>query len=114
MDGRLCRSHQSHEDAQMSKLGDELVQSMAQALAHAQGRKSRVRTRQVRIRPDDIQKARKQLGLSQRQFADAFGVSASTLKKWEQGQRFPTGAARTLMKIIEREPQAVMRALKAG
>ncbi len=98
----------------MSKLGDELVQSMAQALAHAQGRKTRVRTRQVSIRPDDIQKARKQLGLSQRQFADAFGVSASTLKKWEQGQRLPTGAARTLMKIIAREPQAVMRALKAG
>ena len=41
-------------------------------------------------------------------------LSASTLKKWEQGQRFPTGAARTLMKIIEREPQAVLRALKAG
>jgi putative transcriptional regulator len=97
----------------MSKLGDELVQSMAQALAHAQGRKSRVRTRQVPIRPADIQKARMQLGLSQSQFADAFGVSASTLKKWEQGQRLPTGAARTLMKIIEREPQAVLRALKA-
>jgi putative transcriptional regulator len=96
----------------MSKLGDELVQSMAQALAHAKARKSRVRTRQVAIRPGDIQKARKQLGLSQTQFADAFGVSASTLKKWEQGRRFPTGAARTLMKIIEREPQAVMRALK--
>jgi putative transcriptional regulator len=98
----------------MSKLGDELVQSMAQALAHAEGRKSRVRTRRVPIRPADIQKARKQLGLSQSQFADAFGVSASTLKKWEQGQRFPTGAARTLMKIIKREPEAVLRALKAG
>jgi len=98
----------------MSKLGDELLRSMAQALAHAQGRKSGVRTRQVAARPGDIQKARKQLGLSQDQFADAFGVSASTLRKWEQGQRSPTGAARTLMKIIEREPKAVVRALKAG
>jgi putative transcriptional regulator len=98
----------------MSKLGAELLQSMAQALAHAQGRKSGVRTRQVVVRPDEIQKARKQLGLSQDQFADAFGVSASTLRKWEQGQRAPTGAARTLMKIIKREPEAVVRALKAG
>ena len=97
----------------MSKLGDELVRSMAQALAHAQGRKSDVRTRKVAIAPDDVQKARKRLGLSQDQFADAFGVSASTLRKWEQGQRSPTGAARTLMKIIEREPRAVMRALEA-
>jgi DNA-binding transcriptional regulator YiaG len=68
----LCRSHQSHEETQMSKLGDELIQSMAQARAHARGRKSRVRTRQVPIRAADIQKARKQLGLSQSQFADAF------------------------------------------
>src|SRR5262245_32359322 len=98
----------------MSKLGDELVRSMAQALAHAEGRKSDVRTRQVAVRPARIQKARKQLGLSQDQFASAFGVSASTLRKWEQGQRSPTGAAKTLMKIIEREPGAVMRALKAG
>lgn len=98
----------------MSKLGDELVRSMAQALAHAEGRKSGVRTRQVAVRPDQIQKARRQLGLSQDQFANAFGVSASTLRKWEQGQRSPTGAARTLMKLIEREPAAVMRALKAG
>ena len=96
----------------MSKLGDELVRSMAQALAHAQGRKSGVSVRTVVVRPDEVQQARLRLGLSQDQFADAFGVSASTLRKWEQGQRSPTGAARTLLKIIEREPKAVMRALK--
>jgi putative transcriptional regulator len=49
--------------------------------------------------------------LSQDDFAQAFGVSASTLRKWEQGQRTPTGAAKTLLKIVEREPGAVMRAL---
>ncbi len=97
----------------MSKLGDELLQSMAQALAHAQGKKSGVRTRKVAVSPDDVQKARKQIGLSQDKFAVAFGVSASTLRKWEQGQRAPTGAAKTLLKIIEREPMAVVRALKA-
>ena len=98
----------------MSKLGDELIQSMAQALAHAQGKRSGVRTHKVSVSPDEIQNARKQLGLSQDQFADAFGVSASTLRKWEQGQRSPTGAAKTLLKIIKREPRAVVRALKAG
>jgi putative transcriptional regulator len=98
----------------MSKLGDELVKSMAQALAHAQGKRTRSRVHKVAIRPDEIQKARKSLGLSQDQFADAFGVSASTLRKWEQGQRAPTGAAKTLLKIIEREPKAVVRALRAA
>lgn len=98
----------------MSKLGDELVQSMAQALAHAQGKRTKSRIHKVAIKPGDIQKARKQLGLSQDQFADAFGVSPSTLRKWEQGQRSPTGAAKTLLRIIEREPKAVIRALQVA
>lgn len=98
----------------MSKLGDELVQSMAQALAHAQGKKGNSRAHKVAVKPDEIQMARKRLGLSQDQFADAFGVSASTLRKWEQGQRAPNGAAKTLLKIIEREPKAVVRALNAA
>jgi putative transcriptional regulator len=98
----------------MSKLGDELVQSMAQALAHAQGKRTRSRVRQVETRPDEIQKARKALGLSQDQFADAFGVNASTLRKWEQGQCAPTGAAKTFRKIIEREPKAVVRGLRVA
>jgi len=97
----------------MNKLGDELVQSMAQALAHARGRHTGARVHQITVKPSDIRNARKHLGLSQDQFAAAFGVSASTLRKWEQGQRSPTGAAKTLLKIIEREPKAVVRALKA-
>lgn len=98
----------------MSKLGDELIESMAEALAHAKGKRTGARAHKVAVKPAEIQQARKRLGLSQDQFADAFGVSASTLRKWEQGQRSPTGAAKTLLKIIEREPKAVVRALKAA
>jgi putative transcriptional regulator len=54
------------------------------------------------------------LGLSQDEFASAFRVSASTLRKSEQGRRAPTGAAKTLLKIIEREPKAVIRALNTA
>jgi putative transcriptional regulator len=97
----------------MSKLGSDLLKSMEEALAHAEGKRSRSRVHKISLKPADIQKARKKLGLSQDQFALAFGVSASTLRKWEQGQRSPTGAAETLLKIIDREPQAVLRALKA-
>lgn len=98
----------------MSKLSDDLVKSLEEALAHAQGKRTRARAHKVPVKPADIQKARKKLGLSQDQFADAFGVSASTLRKWEQGQRSPTGAAKTLLKIIEREPEVVIRALKTS
>ncbi len=108
------RRDQSIEKRQMSKLGNELVRFMAQALAHAQGKRTGARVHTFALGPEDIQKARKTLGLSQDEFANAFGVSASTLRKWEQGQRAPTGAAKTLLKIIEREPRAVIRALKAA
>ena len=97
----------------MSKVGDELLKSMAQALAYAQGKRVvGARVHRIAVKPVDVRKARKRLGLSQDDFAQAFGVSASTLRKWEQGQRTPTGAARTLLKIVEREPRAVMRALR--
>ncbi len=97
----------------MSKLGKELINSLSEALAHAQGKNAAVRVHQIETKPDEIQAARKRLGLSQDRFAQAFGVSASTLRKWEQGQRQPTGAAKTLLRIIEREPKAVLRALDA-
>jgi putative transcriptional regulator len=93
----------------MSKLGDELIHSMAEALAHARGEKTGARVHKVK--PSDVRRARRRLGLSQDRFAGALGVSASTLRKWEQGRRAPTGAAKTLLKIIEREPKAVLRAL---
>ena len=97
----------------MRKLGDELIKSLGQALAHAEGKRTRARVHTIVVKPADVQKARKRLGLSQDQFAQAFGVSASTLRKWEQGQRSPTGAAKTLLKIIDSEPEAVLRALRA-
>ena len=93
----------------MSKLGNELIQSMAEALAHARGEKTGAKV--YKVKPSEVRKARETLGLSQDKFADTLGVSASTLRKWEQGQRAPTGAARTLLRMIEREPRAALRAL---
>jgi hypothetical protein len=41
----------------MSKLGDELARSMAQALAHAQGKRTGSRIHKLTVKPDDVQKA---------------------------------------------------------
>ena len=35
----------------------------------------------------------------------------STLQKWEQGERDPDGASHTLLRVMEKEPEAVKRAL---
>ncbi|AUB79720.1 helix-turn-helix domain-containing protein [Candidatus Thiodictyon syntrophicum] len=56
---------------------------------------------------------RRQSGLSQAQFAALMGVSVRTLQEWEQGRRQPSGAAKTLLKVVERHPE-VLRELAAA
>ena len=52
---------------------------------------------------------REQMGLSQDKFAALLGVSSTrTLQEWEQGRRAPSGAARTLLMIAARNPQALL------
>lgn len=63
-------------------------------------------------RPADVKAARKLVGLSRDEFAHAFGLSPATLRKWENGERKPAGAARTLLNIVAREPKAVLRAIQ--
>ena len=66
----------------------------------------------VRLRrPLDVKAIRKGLKLTQQQFAQEFGLELRTVQDWEQGRVLPTGAARTLLRIIERDPEAVRKAL---
>lgn len=52
----------------------------------------------------EVSQVRQKTGLSQRQFAKSLGISVNTLKSWEQGQRKPSGAAATLIKLINKHP----------
>jgi putative transcriptional regulator len=61
--------------------------------------------------PTDIAATRRRLGLSQTEFAAWFGISPGTLRNWEQGRRVPEGPARVLLRVIERDPEAVRRAI---
>jgi len=61
----------------------------------------------------DVKAIRRKLRMSQRDFASRFGFSFGTLQNWERGHRRPEGAARVLLKVIERRPKAVIEALSA-
>ena len=59
----------------------------------------------------DMRKIRTRLGLSQETFAATYGFALSAVRDWEQGRRRPERSARVLLKIVEKEPEAVSRAL---
>lgn len=60
------------------------------------------------INVPDIAAIREKTGLPQVRFAELLGVSVRTLQDWEQGRRVPSGAARTLLMIAARNPQALL------
>ena len=96
----------------MTKFADDLTQSLKEALAHAQGEAvPGIMVHNVETGAVDALAVRKGLKLTQEQMALLLGTSASGYRKWEQGQREPNGAARTLLRVMEKEPEAVLRAL---
>jgi len=58
------------------------------------------------------QRVRKRLGLTQLEFSRRIDVSLETIRNWEQGKRFPTGAARALLRVLDKAPEASLMALE--
>lgn len=53
-----------------------------------------------------VRRVRKRLGLSQAEFSQRIEVLLATTRNWEQGKRCPTGAAKALLKALNRAPEA--------
>lgn len=90
---------------------ENLIESVKQAGKIRRGEMKASRSRE--FKPTDIKSIRKKLGMSQSEFAMMIGVSLSTLQNWEQGRRRPEGPARALLKIVSKDPEAVVKALSA-
>jgi putative transcriptional regulator len=67
--------------------------------------------RRSEVAESKVQAVREKAGLSQAQFARLLNVSVKTLQNWEQSRRRLTGPAKALLRIVEREPAAALRAL---
>ena len=87
-------------DKEMEQFQKDLLESVRQMKA---GKAARTTV----VTPTAAAEARAKVGVSQSEFAAMLGVSVRTLQDWEQGRREPSGAAKTLLKIAARTPDAV-------
>jgi putative transcriptional regulator len=91
----------------------EIMEGLKFMRAHALGETTEGRTTPGRIEEIDVVKVRQKTGLSQGEFATVFGFSSATLKNWEQRRNPPAGAARVLLTLIDRDPETILRTLRA-
>jgi putative transcriptional regulator len=90
---------------------DRLVESLEEVREHVATGRFAGRITEVAIGADDIRAVRERSGLTQAQFAATFGIGLGTLQKWERGERSPSGAAKSLLRVMQVDLPAVVRAL---
>jgi putative transcriptional regulator len=66
------------------------------------------------LTPERIKGIRRKVATSTKEFERTFRISARTMEAYEQGRRRPDAAMQTLLRVIDREPEAVRRALATG
>jgi putative transcriptional regulator len=91
------------------KLFNELIDSVQEAAAIYRGEKKP--SRQFQFSALDVKAIREKTGLSQARFAVVMGVSVRTLQNWEQGHRTPRGPAVSLLRIVDHDPEAALKAI---
>jgi len=94
----------------MSEAFESIKQGLDEALAFSKGKTLKAVVH--KYSPLDVKNIRSNIGMSQNEFASAFGISVNTLRHWERGDRSPQGPALVLLNVVAKEPQAVLNALK--
>jgi putative transcriptional regulator len=97
----------------MSKIDDSIRRGLEEAVIIANG-EADLSAYRVHI-PDkvDVKAIRNRLGMTLEEFSGRFGFSVNTLRHWEQGTRQPEGPIRAYLRVIDRAPDAVQKALSA-
>ncbi|RJG46698.1 transcriptional regulator [Mesorhizobium sp. DCY119] len=97
----------------MSRVGADLVEAFEEMAAHLRGEID-VESYEVPadvLTPERIREIRRRVARSTKAFEAEFHISARTMESYEQGRRKPDAAMTTLLRIIEKEPDAARRAL---
>ncbi len=88
-----------------NNLFDDLVSSIKEAGAIK--RQEIQASRVMELELPNIKEVREKTGLSQVEFAARLHISPRTLQNWEQGRRYPTGPAATLIRILDAHPSVI-------
>ena len=87
----------------------EVVDGTTEAEIAKQQREDDAEARQDMARY--ARRVRRRLGLSQVELARRIDVPHETIRNWGQGKRCPTGAARALVRVLDKAPEAALRGL---
>jgi len=90
----------------------DLLEALEWAAKHATGQPVSGGAHDI-VYVADIKNIRAKLSLSQSQFAKRFGLNVRTVQDWEQGRKVPDQPARVLLRVIEKSPHTVAKALAA-
>ena len=90
----------------------KIMAGIDDAVAYAKGDKRRGVEHVVSVPDDvDVRAIRARFHLTRAAFAAKFGLDPRALQEWEQKRRTPDRSTRILFRVIEKEPEAVERAL---
>lgn len=86
-----------------------LMAGLDDALSYAKGQPGAgARAHRVEVTHTFVTETRLKAGLTQEEFAKATGASLGTVRKWERGERSPSGAAGMLVRIMAKHPKLVI------
>ena len=98
----------------MSKAGSRILQGAREALAFAKG-EAKTADYVVHVPSTvDVRAIRRKLGLTQAAFAARYGFSVGRVRDWEQGRSAIDTPSRILLVVLDKEPEAIERALNAA
>lgn len=69
--------------------------------------KARKKRERIYNETNDVARIRQKTGMSQSEFAGFLGISVRTLQSWERNASKPSGAAVTLLRIVEARPEVL-------
>lgn len=95
------------------RIFEDLRQSLHDALAYEQGKKSPVRVTELPDPPKplsaaEIRAIRRAFNVSQAVFARIMNVSTNAVESWEQGVRRPREATLKLLTIAHQHPEVLL------